>query len=320
MKVSRKMWSPTHVPKSTYAIMVRDLLANPLTTYVRKGSTDKHRPDKATVVGLRHCVSTISALRIRRLDQLLELGWAPLARMESHVYIANCPPYWMGIAANDNQMYQPCKHLAICPWCWGRLRIRRIFGALQSGASKLGLDFEHDPQAQNPALVSFRVTKRYRNPVWAVDYLETWLEAAGHLLKKPRYQGYVAFGCLYPSYKLNGGFVASLSAWAFPEVGALRRNGSAFSLSRTLGAKAQGFSSANFANIRAAISLPLMFRRTMLMGGPSRVLACLNALKARTKLRLLRAGGACLRDNFVEPEPFGEPLPVRYPPPPVFHS
>ena len=294
-----QIWEPTDFRLNAYSAMVRRLLLRPFCPH----------NNSETPEGIRKSVRTISARRLNMLFELKKLGWGPLNpssnQEKKFTYIANCPPYGTGSLPKEDVLFQTCGYHNVCPWCWGRNRIRRVFHCLQSGAALLGIKrAPKPPKVEWPRLITLRSTRSFGIAKQAAEYLDTWLTAMGCVFKTDRYRGYVMLGSLYPSFKNSGRFVAHTSAWAFPdekfgvEYG---EDGVGDIFKELIGPVVySGYSFADFNNIRRATLQPLTFHRTMLTSDPRSVLTCLETIRDRVRFRMLRSGGVCMSDSSAD--------------------
>jgi len=291
-----QIWEPTKIRTDVYSVAVRRLLLRPFCP----------KNDNETLEGLGKSVRRVSACRFDMLVGLKKLGWGslnPSSNQETNfTYVANCPPYCAGLRPEEDVLFRSCRHHDVCPWCWGRNRIRRVFGCLQSGAALLGINHSSEPpKVARLRLMALRSTRSFGSAKQAAEYIDTWLTAIGCVLKTDRYRGYVMLGSLYPSFNNSGKFVAHTSAWAFPDEKFEAQYGIAELFKALIGpVECSGYSFADFNNIRKATLQPLIFHRTMLTGDPRSVLTCLETIRDRVRFRMLRAGGVCMSDSSTD--------------------
>ena len=130
----------------------------------------------------------LAAWRQRCLD-LHRAGYSKLQGLRLQ-YARNCPPAGVVMVPEGRRAkLQCCRQMAVCPWCWSRLVVKRTFDQVVATLATLGET--HDPAAPGLAKYKLIVTSRPHKaedgptqPRALLDHLSLSLSRSKHQLKK----------------------------------------------------------------------------------------------------------------------------------------
>jgi hypothetical protein len=251
--------------------------------------------DLSEVTQLNPAFWRLTRERLRCLNRLRKLEWDPLTSAKNFIYMANCMPWRLPVSGDVTAC---CRRWAICPWCWGRERVRPVWHALrrclrlQAQAAKgRFISFNDILWSFTPKPARGASIREEDLVTVATDFLDQRLKMVGSVLSRNGSLGWVACGYVYPSK--SRGFIGRVRAWAVPDDDF---NGPV--LFRLLRMRVSSESGIFDKDVARVLGGELRFPRAVFRADPVKLKSCLEAV---SRVRLLRSGGAARKSNEEEP-------------------
>lgn len=311
-----RQWKVNSVDtRNMYTVLVANTVLKPFVPGI----------DLATVQGQQEAVDRIGLMRLQAYHSLKKMDYATLKTMDRRSKFYNCPPYRISTISStcvddttqsDTNKEWACDDFRVCPWCWGRLRVRPVWGALQHGAWQLGF-LENDrhinhqkaeimelkwlqavtvPNDSNPER---RLTRFTHEAELSMLAMQMRLDAISTIMKNSS-RGYVSLGDIYPTIHDDPcRLMLSVRIWFYPFPGDVGFHSAQaairfLSSNRVTGAP----HSADHKSLLKLVRPGLRFH-VQAFHKPVLTKMCLDL---SAKSRLLRTGGVCRTISPIDPE------------------